>query len=108
MPVDTSGVVAMYSTGGWGLRLGLRSPEYLGLKLHQIRPPTAAVIPTQSLSSIIFIFMIFDWDASTELYPVADSRHGVELMWLGEARHSCRSLQGMTMNCTRVSSDAET
>lgn len=48
-----------------------------------------------------------DWAGSTELHPFADDRLKVELRWLDDARHSCRSLQGMTMNSLRVPSDTE-
>lgn len=102
-------IVAMYSTGGWGLRLGLRSSESLELKL--LRRPTAATLHFEiHLTLIQFHFHFCGFiigEFSTERYPIADSRHRFGLLWLAKARHSCRSLRGMTRNCTRVSSDTE-
>ena len=56
---------------------------------------------TRAFSHPGFFFL----ETPSVVYAFADSRLRVELGWLEDARHSCRSLQGMTMNCTRVAPD---
>lgn len=66
-----------------------------------------SILRSLNVKTIAIAYLQFSDGESAPRNGIQSPIFGSELMWLAKARHSCRSIQEMTMNCTRVLANTE-